>query len=229
VRNNIADVVGSASLKLSGPITDPIVSGRAALSRGTLFLRNDQYNIIRGIVDFPATRSGQARFDIEADTDLRGYRVILNLVGTLTRFSTTLRSEPSLPQADIIALLTTGQLPPPGVSTQARDSQARLGTALSLLTESLSERVEQRTGRLFGLNRFQIDPLLAGRGSDPTARITLGRRITKNLSLTYSTNVTTGQEQIVVIEYQVNRNVSVIGTRDQDGSYGFDIRFRKRF
>ncbi|MEW6731556.1 MAG: translocation/assembly module TamB domain-containing protein [Acidobacteriota bacterium] len=229
IRNNLADLVGNASIKVIGPINEPVISGRASVSRGTLFLRNDRYNITRGIVDFPETRSGRARFDVEADTELRGYRIILTMAGTLDRLMPVLRSEPSLSQSDIITLLTTGQLPPPGVSSQSIETQTRLGTAVSILTESLSERVEERTGRLFGLNRFQIDPLLAGRGSDPTARITIGRRITKDLSLTYSTNVTTGQEQIVVIEYQINRNISVIGTRDQDGSYGFDVRFRKRF
>lgn len=229
VRNNIADLVGSATLKMTGSVSSPVFSGRATISRGTLTLRNDRYEISRGIVDFPTSRSSQPRFDVEANTDLKGYQIILSVLGTPNRFNTTLRSEPALPQSDIVTLLTTGQLPPPGSSLQSLESQTRIGTALSILTESLSERVEQRTGRLFGLNRFQIDPLLAGRGSDPTAKITIGRRITKNLSLTYSTNITTGQEQIVVIEYQVNRNISVIGTRDQDGSYGFDIRFRKRF
>src|SRR5207249_10605430 len=107
VRNNLADVIGSASLKLTGPVSEPIISGSAMVSRGMLFLRNDRYNVTRGLIDFPETRTGRARFDIEADTDLRGYRIILNAVGTLARFNTTLRSEPSLPQSDIIALLTT--------------------------------------------------------------------------------------------------------------------------
>src|SRR5262249_60422241 len=82
VHNNLADVVGSASLKLTGPINDPIVSGRASISHGTLFLRDDRYNVTRGIIDFPETRTGRARFDVEADTDVHGYQIILNLAGT---------------------------------------------------------------------------------------------------------------------------------------------------
>jgi translocation and assembly module TamB len=229
VTNNIADLVGSGSLKITGTLNNPIISGRANVTRGTLTVRNDQYTITRGIVDFPNSRNGQIRFDIEADTDLRGYRIILNLAGTLSRFNTVLRSEPALPQPDIISLITTGQLLPPGTTDRASDSQTRLSPALGLLSETLSQKVEQNTDKLFGLSRFQIDPLIAGRGSNPTARVTLGRRIAKNLSLTYSTNITTGQEQIVVIEYQVNRDISIIGTREQDGTYGFDVRFRKRF
>ncbi len=229
VDNNVAEMVGSGALKVTGTLNNPIISGRATITRGTLFLRSDRYNITRGIVDFPNSRNGQLRFDIEADTNIRSYQIILNLAGTLSRFNTLIRSEPALPQPDIISLITTGQLLPPGTSAQALDSQTRLSPAIGLLSETLSQKVEQRTDKLFGLNRFQIDPLIAGRGSNPTARITLGRRITKNLSLTYSTNITTGQEQIVVVEYQVNRNVSIIGTREQDGTYGFDVRFRKKF
>lgn len=229
VDNNVAEMVGSGALKVTGTLNNPIISGRATITRGTLFLRSDRYNITRGIVDFPNSRNGQLRFDIEADTNIRSHQIILNLAGTLSRFNTLIRSEPALPQPDIIFLITTGQLLPPGTSAQSLDSQTRLSPAIGLLSETLSQKVEQRTDKLFGLNRFQIDPLIAGRGSNPTARITLGRRITKNLSLTYSTNITTGQEQIVVVEYQVNRNVSIIGTREQDGTYGFDVRFRKKF
>ncbi|MBL8148500.1 MAG: translocation/assembly module TamB [Blastocatellia bacterium] len=231
INNNLADLVGSGSIKLNGKLDDLVISGQARITKGSLILRDDRYNISQGVIDFPENRNGQTRFVFEADTEIQGYRIVLNFTGTPSRINSVLRSEPALSQSDIVSLLTTGQISQniTGITqetgTRAIESQA----AVSILTGTLSEQIEQRTGKLFGLNRFQVDPLLAGRGANPTARITLGRRVTKDLSVTYSADLTTGREQVVVIEYRLNRNVSLVGVREQDGTYGFDVRFRKRF
>ncbi len=233
VNNNLAELIGSASLKLTGPVNNPIVSGEASVTRGTLFLRNERYQITRGLFFFPGKRSRQVQFDVESDTEIRGYRVILNLSGSLERLDVTLRSEPALSQVDIVNLLTTGQPPTSTGQIQAAGSlasgQVAANTAAGILFGTLSSQVEQRTDKLFGLNRFQIDPLLTGRGSNPTARITIGRRVTRDLSVTYSTDLSTGREQIFLLEYRIRRNISLIGIRNEDGSYGFEFRLRRQF
>ena len=47
VRNNLADLVGSVSLQLDGPVNDPTISGRVTATSGTLNFRNDRYEITR--------------------------------------------------------------------------------------------------------------------------------------------------------------------------------------
>ncbi|HNG91168.1 MAG TPA: translocation/assembly module TamB domain-containing protein [Acidobacteriota bacterium] len=231
VRNNLADMVGTASLRLSGSSTDPRLIGRVVISRGQLELRNDRYQITRGIVVFPEARSEKVFFDIQAETELQNYRVIVGATGNPDKFSSILRSEPALPQSSIVTLLATGNLPPSGQSQNDpyTTTQTGVSAASSLVAELFSERVEERTNKIFGINRFQIDPLLVGRGNDPTARVTIGRRITKDLSITYSTNLATTQEQIILVEYRLSPTVSVIGIRDQRGNFGVDVRFTKRF
>ncbi len=53
VRNNLADLVGSVSLQLDGPVNDPTISGRITATSGTLNFRNDRYDITRALVDLP--------------------------------------------------------------------------------------------------------------------------------------------------------------------------------
>ena len=48
VRNNLADLVGSVSLQLDGPVNDPTISGRITATSGTLNFRNDRYEITQG-------------------------------------------------------------------------------------------------------------------------------------------------------------------------------------
>ena len=75
-------------------------------------------------------------------------------------------------------------------------------------------------------------------GASPTARLTVGRQINRNLSLTYSTNVTTDQNQVLALEYRVSDRLSFVAQyqqgavntlRTQRDNFSFEIRFRKRF
>jgi translocation and assembly module TamB len=102
-------------------------------------------------------------------------------------------------------------------------------SAASVLSENLTGVNGKRVQRIFGLESFRVDPFLAGAENDPTARITISERISKDLVVTFSRNLTTNQDQIVVIEYDVTKNLSLVATRDEDGNYGLDFRFRKRF
>ena len=239
VRNNLADAVGSVSLNIRGSIDDPLVSGRIALTRGTLNFRNDRYEVTRAYIDLPARRDADPILNIQAEAEIRGYRIIVGLTGPLSQPSTSVRSDPALPQADVVALITTGNLST-GDQSASTLAQSGFGTATSLLTDRLiNAPVQRATDKLFGLNRFEIDPQLVGRGgASPTARLTVGRQINRNLSVTYSTNVTSDQNQVVAVEYRVSDRLSFVARyqqgainslRGQNNEFNFEIRFRKRF
>ena len=239
VRNNLADLVGSVSLQLDGPVNDPTISGRITATSGTLNFRNDRYDITRALVDLPPARNADPLLNIQAESQLRGYRVIVSLTGPLSQPQATVRSEPALPQADVVSLITTGQLSS-GDTSASILSQSEVGAATSLLTDALINAPAQRaTSKLFGLTRFEISPVIGGvAGSTPSARLTLGRRISKEVTVTYSTNVTSDPNQILALEYRVSDRLSFIAQYEQastrrlsarTNNFNFEIRFRKRF
>ena len=147
VRNNLANLVGSVSLQLNGPVKDPIISGRITATSGTMNFRNDRYEITRALMDLPATRGLDPIINIQGETEIRGYRVIVSLTGPLSQPQAVVRSEPSLPQADVVSLITTGQLSSTDTSTSVL-SQSGIGTATSLLADALinAPAQGQRTG-----------------------------------------------------------------------------------
>ena len=100
-----------------------------------------------------------------------------------------------------------------------------------ILSEAISSQISGRIERLFGVSRFRIDPFLAGTGTEQnaSARITVEQQVTRDLVITYITNVSSNQQQVIQIEYSVNRDVSVVALRDQNGTFGIDIKFKKRF
>jgi translocation and assembly module TamB len=238
VRNNLADLVGSVSLQVNGPVKDPLVSGRITASSGTLNFRNDRYEITRALMDFPPQRQADPLINIQGQAEIRGYRVTVGLSGPLSQPQAVISSEPALPQADIVSLITTGQLATGDTSTSIL-SQSGLGTATSLLTDALINAPAQRaTSKLFGLTRFEINPVIGGSGSTPAARLTVGKRINKDLSVTYSTNVASDPNQILALEYRLSDRMFIIAQYEQastrrltarNNNFNFEIRFRRRF
>jgi translocation and assembly module TamB len=239
VRNNLAETVGSVSLRIDGPVKEPIVAGRITATTGTINFRNKRYEIQRATIDLPGSLDADPILNIQAEAEIKGYDVITSITGPLTQPSVNVRSDPALPQADVVSLILTGDLAT-GETGASALAQSGLGTAASLLTESLiSAPARRATDKLFGLNRFELDPLIAGRGGQsPTARLTVGRQINKNLSITYSTNVTGNQNQVLAIEYRVSNRISFVAQYEQgtatgfgsrNDNFSFEVRLKKRF
>jgi translocation and assembly module TamB len=231
IKNNLADVLGSAFFSVRGSLDQPVASGRILLTRGTLEFRNGRYDLTRGLITIPARRGADPTIDFQTEADIRGYHITIGFNGPVAKLQTTVRSEPELPEADIVSLILTGTVSGDR-STIAASSQSGLGLAQSILSASLSEQLERGTQRLFGLSRFSIDPLLVGRSNDPTARITVGQRITKDLTVTYSQNLTSGPsgiERVVLVEYRISNRLSVVGFRNERDEIGFDVRLRRKF
>ena len=238
VRNNLADMVGSVSLRAVGPVEDPIISGRISVSRGTLSFRRERYEVTRGFIDLPAQRDADPILNIQAESDIRGYRVVANLTGPLSQPSATVRSDPALPQVDVVSLILTGELSQEGSGASVL-AQSGVGTAASLLANTIiNEPLRRATSKLYGLS-LELDPLIAGRGgASPTARLRVTQPISRNISVTYSTNVTADQNQIIAVQYRVSDRLFFIAQYEQGSANGFssrndnfsfEIRFRKRF
>jgi autotransporter translocation and assembly factor TamB len=195
------------------------------------------------VLDFVNPRRLDPLFDIEAETRIRAYRVTLRVSGTLERVTPTLTSDPPLSSLQILALLA-GQDETEVANltqTQARQSQAQLAAAgaATLAAGRLSESVglEREAERLFGLNRFSIDPsLLRGAGTTPTARVTVGKRLlTPDLNVLYSPDLRGTEERILAIEYLLSDRLSLLLTRTDPGTaktgvergWAFDVRIRR--
>ena len=243
VRNNVADIVGSISLRVTGDASEPIIAGRISVTSGTVVLLNDQrYDIQRATVDFPGEVDASPIINVQAESDIGGYQVFLGASGPVSEpesLNVTLRSNPGLPQADVVSLVTTGNLTNSegGIPSLA---QTGINTAAGVLTENIiNAPIRRATDKLFGLNRFEIDPVLAGqRGINPGARLTVGRQINRNLLVTYSTNLSADQNQVLALEYRVSNRVSFVAQYEQApvtnvtgrrDNFSFEVRFRRRF
>ncbi|MBO0200856.1 translocation/assembly module TamB domain-containing protein, partial [Vibrio alginolyticus] len=79
----------------------------------------------------------------------------------------------------------------------------------------INNPVRKATDRLFGLNVFEIDPIISGERLNPSARLTVGRQINNNLRVTYATNLSQDQNQVIALEYRLSNKLSVIAQYEQ--------------
>jgi translocation and assembly module TamB len=242
IDNNLATLAASADLAIQGTTRAPVVTGRAEIERGRLFFQGRTYVIQRGALDFVNPQRLDPLFDIEAETRIRSYRVTLRVSGTLEHVTPTLTSDPPLSSLQILALLAGQDESEVANLTQAeaRANQGNLAAAgaATLAAGRLSESVglEREAERLFGLNRFSIDPsLLRGAGTTPTARVTVGKRLTPDLNVLYSQDLRGTDERILAIEYALTDRFSLLLTWSDPGTaktgvergWAFDVRIRQ--
>src|SRR3989442_11374664 len=180
-----------------------------------------RYQLERGIIDFINPNQTEPVVNLLLTTTVQQYNLSLNFVGPIDRLRTTYTSDPPLPPVDVINLLALGK-------TTEEAAPANLN-ANSVLAQGLAGQVSSRVQKLAGFSSLQIDPTLGGSGSNPTARVAIQQRVTKNFIFTFSTDVSNAESQVVQGEYQISKRWSISANRDQNGGVAVGGKFHKVF
>jgi len=231
-----AELEAEANLRVRGTWEHPIILGHIHILSGDMTFHGDRYKVTRGDLNFANPFRLDPVLNVEATTTIQQYEITLNFNGPASKLTLAYRSDPPLPANDIITLLALGQ-----TSSEASirsggtgATQSASSGATAILSEAVSSQVGGRLERLFGITRFRVDPGLAELGStsssqNAAARVTVEQQVTRNLTITYVSNVGSTQQQVIQVEYNINRNVSVVALRDYNGTFGIDIKIKKHF
>jgi translocation and assembly module TamB len=220
-----------ANLRVRGTWEHPIFLGHIHLLSGEMSFRGNQYTISRGDIDFANPFRLDPVLNIEATTTIRQYEVTLDFTGPASRLTLAYRSDPPLPSSDIIALLALGQTGEESAQRSATGQNTGLG-ASALLSEAISSQLGGRIERLFGISHFRVGPSISGfttQQQNSIASVTIEQQVSRGLVITYITDITTTQYQVIQIEYTINREFSIVGLRDENGTFGLDVVRKTRF
>jgi translocation and assembly module TamB len=228
-----AHLEADASLRVRGTAEHPILLGHIHVISGELFFHDSKYQVTRGDLNFANPFRMDPTINVEATTNIQQYELTLNFSGQASKMSLSYRSDPPLPPTDIVTLLAMGQTSTEVASRTGGLSQGGSSGASALLSEAISSQLGGRVERLFGITRFRVDPGLAGLGAggsgqNAAARVTVEQQVSSNLTVTYVSNVSSTQQQVIQVEYNVTRSISVVALRDQNGTFGVDVKFKKR-
>jgi translocation and assembly module TamB len=230
-QNAYAKLAGDVDLHLRGTLAAPSVLGRISLTQGSASVGGTRYELQRGDINFNNPVRIQPNIDIDATARVEDYDITLGLHGSSDKPRLTYRSEPPLPEADIVALLALGhtQGEESAYGQQQQQAAGDNPTTDALLGGALNATVSNRVQRLFGTGAVKVDPNFIGSLGNSTARVTVVEQIGNNLTFTYASNVNTTSQQLIQAEIAINRHVSLLLTQDESGIFSAVIKARRRF
>lgn len=230
VDNNYGRLSAEVAVRLVGTVAQPGLEGRITLQEGGLiYLAGRTFRITRGDISFADRRHIHPEFNIAAEANTGGSdgHITLTLTGTLERPTIDLASENGSQTPGEIAAKLIG-------STNTE-------TALTLLSADLLGV----TGRAIGLDAFRVergtfsdrdfrdyqeDPTLVGNDrTDPTTRLTVGKRLSDQVEFTVSQNLRENGKATFIVSYFPRRNIEVRALSRDSGTVSLGIRHQITF
>jgi translocation and assembly module TamB len=225
--NSLGRVSGRFDLTVTGGTDDPVLLGDIEILKGNVNFQDQNFRILKGRLSFVNPVSVEPYVEVRAETYIKDYRVTMVLSGPAGRLKPEFSSSPPMPPEDVLALLAMGEAFKQTYSYDAERSTS-LSTA-SLLSFQIADQAKKRAEGLFTLDRFRLDPFVTGTSAEMTARLTLGKKLSRNVLFMYSTNLATQREEIYRMEWEVSNDFSLVGVRNELGRVSLDFKFRKRF
>ncbi|MDE1162806.1 MAG: translocation/assembly module TamB domain-containing protein [Acidobacteriaceae bacterium] len=229
-QNSYAKLAGSVDLNLRGTAAVPSVLGRITVTDGSAVYAGTKYQLERGTIYFSNPVRIDPMIDLDVSTRVKNYDITIGVHGTSSNFTPTYRSSPPLTQQDIFSLLALGRTQEDAaLNTQQQQQAGADPTTSALLGGALNATVSSRVNKLFGGGSVKIDPAFVGTLGNSAARITVEEPLTKQLTLTFATNVNQSAQQLIQVQYQIDENRSLVATRDESGVFSIVYKIRKRY
>ncbi len=232
VRNNIADVTGSADIDLNGTLANPVVIGSVTLNEGgTVTFQSVDYRVVRGTINFQNPFRIDPYFDVTVEGRVSGgiseietgpLDVTVNITGTLDRITPTITSDPPASDITLFSILGFGAL---GRNTATPTNIPGVGQ--SILIQSLASALGSR---IFPFaDSFTYDPGQLDTSLGAGRKVSFEKRVSNNTRLLVVYNLDNAKAR-EVIEWAATRDWTLQLTNDQSANqYRVDARFRRLY
>jgi translocation and assembly module TamB len=229
-QNAYAKLAGNVDLRLRGTIASPSLLGRISITEGSSIIAGTRYELQRGDIYFTNPVRIQPLIDLTATARVEDYDITLSLHGTPDKLAVSYRSDPPLPEADVVALLALGRTGnQQRLYTQQQEAAGTSPATDALLGGALNATVSSRVQRLFGAGSVKVDPNYLGVLGNSTSRIIVEEQLGTNVTLTYATDVDTTGQQLIQADVAVNRHITLQLARDESGVFSVVIKATRRF
>jgi translocation and assembly module TamB len=229
-QNAYAKLAGNVNLRLRGTVASPSLLGSVSITEGSAIIAGTRYDLQRGDVTFTNPVRIEPSIDLNATARVEDYDITLGLHGTPQKLAVTYRSDPPLPEADVVALLALGRTEnQQRLYTQQQEQSVANPTTDALLGGALNATVSSRVQKLFGAGSVKVDPNYIGTLGNSTSRITVEEQLGRYITLTYATNVDTTGQQLLQAEIAINRHISLLVARDESGVFSMVVKATRRY
>jgi translocation and assembly module TamB len=229
-QNAFAKLAGDVDLRLRGTVATPTLLGRVSITEGSATIAGTRYDLQRGDITFNNPVRVEPMIDLSATARVEDYDITLAMHGTPNKLSVTYRSDPPLPESDVVALLAVGRTGNEArLYTQQQEQALSNPTTDALLGGALNATMSSRVQKLFGAGSVKIDPNYLGPFGNSTSRIIVEEQLGRNVTLTYATDVNTTAQQLLQADIAINRHVTLSVARDESGVFSMVVKATRRF
>jgi translocation and assembly module TamB len=197
------------------------ISGHVDVVRGSFAFQGRRFQLVRGTAAFTGGDKINPSLDIVAQYKVSSYQVEVHISGSAEKPTLTLTSQPSLEQADILALILFGR---PLNSLNQNEQTSLQQSAVNLASGFIAASIAKSVAKALGLESLGFDELdFSGE------RIGFGRYIGSRTHVSASQRLTEEHRQEVTLEYEIAPNWKVGTTATSTGDSGIDIIWHKRY
>jgi hypothetical protein len=216
---------GSAALVITGSSQQPGLLGSIELHAGGDFtFQGVRYELERGSITFADPTCIDPFIEIQARAWVQSYQVTVRLSGNPDRLVPVLSSDPPLTEGEIIALLALGS---PGEAVAG--GAMGVGLASTVLTRQINAEIERRARSLLPVDQVRVDPFAEYSTGNPAARVTMVKQLSPSWTIIVQSNLSSNREEVIISRWFLGPGVFIEATRDVDGSYGVDLKLRRRY
>ncbi|HZP03688.1 MAG TPA: translocation/assembly module TamB domain-containing protein [Terracidiphilus sp.] len=229
-QNAFAKLAGDVDLHVRGTVASPSLLGRVSITQGNAAIAGTRYELQRGDITFTNPVRIEPIIDMTATAHVEDYDITLGLHGVPNKLAVTYRSDPPLPEADVVSLLALGHTEnQQRLYTQQQEQALSSPSTDALLGGALNATVSNRVQKLFGAGSVKVDPNYLGAFGNSTSRITVQEQLGRNVILTYATDVNTTGQQLLQAEVAINRHVSLVVAKDESGVFSMVLKATRRY
>jgi autotransporter translocation and assembly factor TamB len=227
VDNNLAHLDINPDLRISGTLSNPIITGRATIESGTVTYRRRTFAVKKGEIDFSNPYKIEPMFDIEGEVQVRKWTILLAISGPPDKLSFTLTSDPPEEDGDILSLLVSGKTTHELIEAEGGTTKSTTRMLAGILATTLEDDIKKATG--LDILEVETQAQEEEQGSDPV-KVTIGKELSRRMTLKYAMESKDGElSQRAIAEYKLLEGILLSGFQDDKGTSGGEIFFRLEF
>ena len=227
VDNNISLLQLKPDLHIQGSAARPVFTGRAEVTSGTISYQRKEFAVTKGVVDFINPYKIEPHIDVEGETQVRRWKIYLTVEGVPENLKIRLRSEPDLPDGDILTLLVFGKTARELIEGEGGKSTSPGELAAALMSDRLQKGVKDAVG----LDSVEVGYSSNGTETDSSQmKIEVGKDFSRYVTVKYG--VETSKSKIVqraITEYRFLENLILEAYQNTEGDYGGELKYRLEF
>jgi hypothetical protein len=225
--SNLGIMLVDGTVTVAGRPDNPSIAGQFQILNGFIYYLDRKFTVTQGTIRQYDPQRVNPSLDVTATSSVswyppqggkEDYDITLLIKGDLSNPAITLSAVPSLPQQQIISLMTFGTIQM-GTGT---DLGPRTG---SLVSQQLAGFGTRKLARFLNVESVGIYGNVFGSSSEGP-QLSVTKQVSSRVVMTYMTGLSTLNQQKILVSYRLLPFLYFEADTDQQAQGGIDLKFR---